>query len=1503
MRRFSLFAVLLLSILGFSMNAFGQPAHQKSGLGEINHPPRFGNHSSLIRPRTPSPFSQPPLVRDASAFTTRSKAPKGAEADVPTIYGSLIFSYAWNLDDANPGIFSFPASAPISLNLVRDGYLTEANGGGTYANSRYYMYYFMEIQGVVFTYWRVFDTDTWECIFSERTADSYVTTDMTYDRTTETLYGCLYNFQSGAYYFGKINPDSGAVTAIAQWDTPLFTLAADVNGELYGIDYMGNFVTVGKKDGSIKVLGNTGVKPAYTQSMTFDFKTNRLYWAATTSNSTGLYEVDMSDYKARLIGYFDNQEEFAGLYIMNEGASAKAPGELEDFSIEYLTATENDITVSFTLPTETFDGTPLSGNLDWFIRINDADVDMGEAAPGTKVTKTVKGSTGYNIVTAFAQNSNGQGPEARIRKWIGKDSPVAVGNLKAEVVDNEVVLTWDAPTASQHDGYFDPATLKYVIYRSPNDVLVCEGTSATTFTDKTVSKDLLTAYRYRVVAYAGNLAGGEANSSQVLTGDPFVTPYREDFTNSNNWNLFTVLDINADGKTWYWEPGFAVGSYSMTGLGMDDWLFTPMMKLSANDFYRFVMNARTMGYSETFEVKIGKAPTPEAMTQTVIEKTKFLTYTVKEFVGEFMPDEDGVYYIGLHHMSPAECQSLRVADIELTKTASVFAPELPSDFKVTPGAKGALSATVTMKAPTTDLRGNKLDNISSVTLFKGTRMVKRFSDVKPGQELSYEDNAISEAGVVEYRAYATNDEGNGRSISGSAFIGPDVPGPANNIHVVQENGKAHLTWDAPTEGQNGGYIDPATLKYHVNAQDFNTGGTYTVGMNLTERELWDTPTFEGQQGMASYYVYAANDLGVGYGYRSNVAIMGKPYALPFNESFKGNNPTYDTWRFENTKGDSRWGIADSGSYPACVPADNDGGLVTFEPAEAYAECTFISGLIDISKTESPIYEFYYYFNRLSADKITAVVSTNGYEFIELGNTIDFEQESGQSGWRKLTVSLADYKSAGTVQVGISVVAGKDLANIHFDNIVVRDQPDKDLNLRTFVAPSVMKIGETATFTVEVENLGSLAADKYSVVLYREGKEVASIEGTTIQPYESKSFNFPQTAELSFGDKTSYSAEIVFDGDKNSSNNKSAAYTVNITQPTYPVIDDFNGVINESNNTAELSWSAPRLDEEIEVTDGFETYDSFIINRIGDWATVDRDQNYTVYVANAAMWPNAGERQSFIVFNAEKAGLADPYNDGTPSMFLAHDSDQMLICFSGDDDTVANDDWLLSPRLSGKAQTISFYVKSLTDYYGQETYEFYTSKGELRENLSEFVKVNNVGGHPTEEWTKVTVNLPAGTNYFAIRCVSMCAMGFCIDDVTYVPATEPVVLQGYNVYCNDVKLNSSVLKETSYKHAGVDPKGAYHYNVTCVYDKGESAYSNTVVLGELGVEDGVAESVKVFTYGNRLYIQGASGKAYSVTGLQGINVANGTASDVTAIVLENGIYVVTVGDYRCKVIVK
>lgn len=1501
MRRFSLFAILLMSVLGFSMNAFGQPTHSKSGTtGPETSPAR---HSSLIKPRTASQFSMPPMVRGPQSLQTNAtRSLKAADADVPTIYGSLIFSYDWNLDNANPGMFSFPASAPLTLTKERGGYLTEANGGGTYANNRYYIYYYFEAQGVIFNYWRVFDTDTWECLYSQRCQESYVSSDMTYDRTTGNLYGCYYNFQTGSYYFGKSDPEDGTVTVIATWDAPLFTLAADVNGDIYGIDYQGNMVKVNKETGSTRRLGNTGVVPAYTQSMAFDFKTNRLYWAATTASLTGLYEIDMQTYKANLIGLFDAQEEFAAIYIMNQGAAAKAPGELQDFNIEYRTDTANEVNVSFKLPTESFDGTPLSGKLDWTLRINDDDIDLGDGNPGDEVNVKVKSPTGYAVFTAFATNANGDGPESRIRKWIGKDSPMAPSNLRAEEKDGQVILTWDAPTESQHGGYFDPSTLSYKIYRSPGDVLVCESTKETTFTDKTVNTSTLSAYHYKVVAYAGNLAGGEATSGKVLTGNPFTPPYREDFSNVNNWDLFTVLDCNSDGKTWIWEAGRAKGQYTFTPGGMDDWLITPQLQLSAMDYYNFIISCRSFTYTEVFEVKVGKAPTPEAMTTTIIGPTNVNSDVFVDFSGDFIPEEDGVYYIGIHHISPADRNILYVQKIELTRAASVNAPAEPQDLTIIPGEKGALRATVKMKAPTTDLLGNPISSLSYVTVYRGNRIAERFNDVTPGEELSYDDTKpVDGPGKVSYRVFATNESGDGRSATATKFIGPDKPGASRNIHVTQVDGKAYLTWDAPTEGENGGYIDPETLKYHIQGQDFVNGGTPTLAMNLTTREFWDEPEYEGQQGMAAYYVYAENSVGIGYGYRSNVAIMGTPYALPFVESFKNNAASFTTWRFENHIGDSRWGIAPSGAYPACIPADNDGGMISFEPAIEGATSEIISGLIDISKAENPIFEFYYYYNRLSADKVSALVSPNGYEFTTLA-TADFSQMSGTSGWRKMSVSLNDYKEKGTIQIAIGVEAGNDLANIHVDNIIVRDMPAKDLAIKSFSAPALMKAGESADLSVVVENLGAETAASYTVTLYRDDKEVASQTGSDLKPYETAAFSFSQTADQSFGDRVEYYATVTFDGDNNSDNNRSDKYTVGVAQTNYPTVTDLMGSIDETSGTANLSWSAPDLETEKPVTDGFETYQPFIINNIGDWLTNDRDRQYTVYVQNEAMWPHAGEQQAYIVFNPAQAGLDQPYNDGTPSMFLAHDSEQMLICFASDDDETANDDWLISPRLNGKAQTISFYVKSLTDYYGKESYEVYATTSNVRENISSFKKVKDVT-EATESWTQVSVKLPEGTTYFAIRCVSKAAFGFCIDDITYIPAVEPVVLLGYDVYCNDSKLNSELLKETGYKHVGVTSDGSYIYNVVCVYDKGESAYSNALRLGLAGIEDTVASSVKVFTSGNRLYIQGASGLDYTVNSLQGFTAAAGTASEVTALTLDPGVYVVTVGQNRYKVIVK
>lgn len=1497
MRRLYLLSLLFALLAASGFQATGQLLHSKlqhSGGATLSDATQ--QRLNLITPRPQTPFNAIPQRISPQPFGAL-KAPRN-DADAPTIFGSMIFSMEWNLTVANPGIYSFPATSSLKFTPEHLGYLTDANGGGTYANSRYYMYYWFEASGVVFTYFRVFDTDTWEPLFSERTIDNYVGTDLTYDRTTETIYGCYFSFSTNQYYFGTTNPANGTVNILGTYNEPLFALAADVDGTLYAISSNGNLNRVDKTNGQLTPIGRTGLTPSYTQSMTFDFKTNRLYWSAVTSSTSGLYEVDTTTGAATNIAYYDYNEEFAGIYITNPGASSSAPGELTAYSVSYITDTDTDIAVSFTLPTETFGGSPLTGTLDWTIRVNDVDIDMGSGKPGEQVSYTVKGTpAGYAVVTAYASNDAGAGPESRERKWIGRDNPCQVRDLTATVEGNQVKITWEPPTEGVHGGHFDPSSLSYKIVRNPGNYPVCPGTKETSFTD-IIDTTILSAYTYDVTPYAGNLSGETASTSKMLLGEAFTPPYKEDFSKYDNFALFTVVDANNDAKTWTWDDGAVRGDYSFLN-DMDDWLISPPIKLSETGLYSVCLAARTFGYTEKFEVCMGTAPTPEAMTSVVIPATAIQTSSYTDYKGDFIPDQDGTYYIGIHHISDKERNTLYINRLELTHLTSITAPAPPSDARIIPGEKGALTATVVFTTPTENISGEPLEALTTAKVYKGNRIVKNFTGVKPGEELSYTDNGCSH-GVNQYRIFASNAEGDGREITISAFIGPDVPHCANNIRLIQEDGKAHLTWDAPDRGINGGYIDPDNIRYHIASQDFNLGGTSVVAMNLTEREYWDTPAITGQQGMAAYYVYALNDEGVGYGYRSNVLIMGTPYKLPFHESFAGNTATYDTWRFENALGDNTWGIANSGTYPACSPADGDGGMMTFQPVIEGAVSTIISGLVGIGEAQAPVFEFQYYFNRMSTDKITAVVSTNGYDFDDLA-TADMEQISGMSGWRKISVPLTAYKGNGFVQVGIRVEAGNDLANVHIDDIVVRDRPDRDMAVTALSIPGKFPLGSAAIFNATVTNVGVETASSYRVALLRNGEEVASATGTNLAADQSKTFEFSQTPDQSFGEKVEYSAQVFFDGDTNPANDRCAPKTVFVILPSFPAVTDLCGSIDEGTSSAHLSWSEPSMEESSRIIESFEAYNPFIISGIGDWMTIDRDGDYTVYVSNAEMWPNAGEPQAYIVFNAEKAGLADDYNDGTPSMFLAHEGNQMLISFSADEN--GNDDWLISPRLSGKEQEVSFYIKSLTDYYGKETWEFYTSSGEYRENFNEFVKMSSAGGTATEQWSKVTVTLPEGTNYFAIRCTSQDAFGFCIDDITYIPATVSLELKGYHVFCNDERLTDTPITGTSYTHAGVDPDGAYRYNVVCVYDKGESVYSNTLHLGKSGLTTPEESTIKVYTSGRTVHITGASGEAYRIYSVDGQTAASGTADISTAIPLAEGVYVVTIGDHRYKVAVK
>ena len=186
---------------------------------------------------------------------------------------------------------------------------------------------------------------------------------------------------------------------------------------------------------------------------------------------------------------------------------------------------------------------------------------------------------------------------------------------------------------------------------------------------------------------------------------------------------------------------------------------------------------------------------------------------------------------------------------------------------------------------------------------------------------------------------------------------------------------------------------------------------------------------------------------------------------------------------------------------------------------------------------------------------------------------------------------------------------------------------------------------------------------------------------------------------------------------------------------------------------------------------------------------------------------------------------------------------------------AQNDWLISPELSGDAQTISFYTLAYNDLWGTEQIFVYASKYGTDVN-DDFDTANPLlSGKDAEtgyeitntiinraSYKKIEVNLPKGTRHFAIRVATPANDGFLlIDNVSYQAARTdiPVHLLGYNIYCDDVKLNEVPVTECSYM-AENDGK-THSYTVKAVYAEGEAEASSAYRSGMSSIEDIIANS--------------------------------------------------------------
>lgn len=243
--------------------------------------------------------------------------------------------------------------------------------------------------------------------------------------------------------------------------------------------------------------------------------------------------------------------------------------------------------------------------------------------------------------------------------------------------------------------------------------------------------------------------------------------------------------------------------------------------------------------------------------------------------------------------------------------------------------------------------------------------------------------------------------------------------------------------------------------------------------------------------------------------------------------------------------------------------------------------------------------------------------------------------------------------------------------------------------------------------------------------------------------------------------------------------------------------------------------------------------------------------------------------AFQVFNTTESMTW--VEENMDNAFMPHSGEQYMAAPSVDY-PYENDDWLITPCLDGRAQTIKFWAKAAT--FDSEWINVYVSSTDSHHDS--FVKLNDEERiYVGDGWREYTFDVPEGTRYFAVRCIRRSVM-LMVDDFTYAPAAtdEPArTLVGYNVYSNGQLIAFVPAPETSLTTELVAGNDTYY--VTAVYEQGESLPSNVVNITPSAID----EIMETMPADARIYdLQGRE-----FTELQpGVNIirySNGTARKV------------------------
>lgn len=791
-------------------------------------------------------------------------------AQNPTIYGVTGNGYS-------PGVYKFQATAPGTTEVIYtySGMNPDVEGGVFMKNHIYYVenpessYSKPSLKGYNyddgFTNWT---NDPWV----DNLPNTSTHTALAQNPIDGKVYGCFYNSDKSANFFGTIDLNEGdgkgMSTKIKDLDTKLVAMAFSDLGVLYAIDangillkgnVLGNFVKV--KEQAL----NPRPRNTVSSGAVIDPTDGTMYLSTYDSNyDRAFYKINVETGEMTKIGNHSGSSiHFQILYIEPQEIADAAPAALSNFSATS-EGFSTDLNISFTTPSTTMAGAAWNPGLKAYIAIDGEFVLNGEiVGPGMEINRTYQVTDGIHAVVAYVTDVNGNysSPKSSVNAFVGQDTPEPISDLQFTVGSDNVVLTWAAPENGANGGNFDVSTLKYKVTLLPDDEVLTDELTDCTYTYNFEGNDLrkieftvipitgggdgeptstgeviigedlpgqvnnlslvegdnglviswepptegaqggnfdessltysvylmpdtelitgltectytyvdtntdLHVDQFKVVASTSKGDGSETLTAALVVGDPMQVPYTQDFDGVSNFDeiFFTIIDSNDDTKTWQFYNNSQIRYPYHNSNKADDWAVTPPILLREGHEYSLdfdVILSNPNWGPENMEIMIGKAPSADELTESIMENTTYSEAFKSESLS-FTVSETGVYYIGFHCISAGNKGYLALDNINVDysgeETGPTDVPAAAADFTASL-IEDTSDVVLTFTVPTMDAAGGNHPHIDSAEIYCNGELIKKFKYPAEGSSLSHTD-LDKDGGEYEYSVLFRNSMG------------------------------------------------------------------------------------------------------------------------------------------------------------------------------------------------------------------------------------------------------------------------------------------------------------------------------------------------------------------------------------------------------------------------------------------------------------------------------------------------------------------------------------------------------------------------------------------------------------------------------------------------------------------------------------------------------------------------------------------------------------------------